>query len=194
LLVALLGYDDDPAALLRTLRALDPEHRCAIVAPAGPTMTESDGPAWFPSSPGDEGPTFVEALDDLRSAASGLIRAFDDVVAFGYSQGAATALALALGATTGWRPGVVVALAAWLPNEPGLEWDLDAAARAGLRVLLVHGTHDEVVPVEQGRSIERLLTRRGIDVTWHEIDAGHAIEPLAEATRGWLGLGSSAPP
>jgi predicted esterase len=186
------GYDDEPAALLSQLRALDPDHRYSIVAPTGSTTTESGGVAWFPSSAGDHGPPLVETLETLRTSGVELSPTFDDIVILGYSQGAATALALALGATTGWRPSAVVALAAWLPNEPGLEWDLAGATRRGLRALLVHGAHDDVVPVEQGRSVERLLTRQGIDVTWLELDAGHALGPLAHAAREWLGLDTAS--
>jgi predicted esterase len=127
----------------------------------------------------------VATLDGLRR--SGATWQDDgEVVVLGYSQGAAVALALALGATTSWRPRAVVGLASWLPNEPGLEWDVAAAARAGVRVLLVHGRDDEVVPVEQGRSVERLLTRHDADVTWLEIDGGHELGPLLDAARPWL--------
>jgi predicted esterase len=80
----------------------------------------------------------------------------------------------------------VVALAAWLPNEPGIEWDLAAAAAAGSAVALVHGRHDEVVPVQLGRGAARALERHGVDVTWIEIDAGHQLEPLLIAGWEWL--------
>jgi phospholipase/carboxylesterase len=115
----------------------------------------------------------------------------DDIVVLGYSQGAAVALALALAASSGWRPTAVVALAAWLPHEPGLDWDLTAAEHAHLRVLLVHGTHDEVVPAAQGRSAHRLLARHGIETSYRELETAHQLAPLAEAAREWLGLDPS---
>jgi predicted esterase len=187
LLVGLHGYDDDPTALMAQLRALDDAGTFGVIVPVAPTTTTSGGAAWFPSSPGDIGPPLVETLDALRASVVELRATSDEIVVVGYSQGAAVALALALGTTTGWRPNAVVALAAWLPNEPDLEWDFAGAARRGLRALLVHGTNDDVVPVEQGRSVRRLLERRGVDVGWNEIDAGHALGPLAEAARPWLG-------
>ena len=74
----------------------------------------------------------------------------------------------------------MIALAPWLPNEPGVAWDFAAAAATGLRVLLVHGRDDEVVAVEQGRSAHRVLERSGVDVTWIEIDAAHELGALLD--------------
>ncbi len=105
----------------------------------------------------------------------------------GWSQGAATALALTLRSGPGLRPPIVIALAPWLPHEPDIAWDFGAAAAAGLRVLLVHGRDDDVVAVELGRSAHRVLERSGVDVTWIEIDAGHDLAALLEVVPGWLG-------
>lgn len=81
---------------------------------------------------------------------------------------------------------MVVGLAAWLANEPDLTWGFSGAASAGTRVLLVHGSDDEVVPVQQGRSAHRVLDRHGIDVTWVEVPAGHDLPALLEPVRDWL--------
>jgi predicted esterase len=192
LLVVLHGHADEPTALPAAIRARG-GIPWAIAAPAGPTRC-AEGRAWFPSEPTDEGPPLVEVLDSLESAVADACarrgRAPRHVAVLGWSQGAAAALALALRSTEAsqsrWRPSLVIGLAPWLVNEPGVTFDLPAAASAGTAVALVHGTRDEIVGVTQGRSTARALERAGVDVTWSEIDVGHELGPLLETSLGWL--------
>jgi predicted esterase len=132
----------------------------------------------------------IDTLDALRAhaddAAGRAGIGLDEVAAIGYSQGAAVALTLAFAATAGWRPRVVVGLASWLPNEPGLSWDVESAAAAGTQVLLVHGEDDEVVPIVQGQSVRRFLERAGVEVTWVPLATGHELRGLTPPVRGWL--------
>jgi phospholipase/carboxylesterase len=104
---------------------------------------------------------------------------------FGFSQGAAMALALAV-----TRPelvrgavlhsgGVLAGLDSRLPRP---------AALAHLEVLVLHGTHDDVVPVQRGRRVRELLAPLlGDRLAYREHDAGHFV---TEATLGeaaaWL--------
>lgn len=131
----------------------------------------------------------MATLDALQSLAHttceehGLDR--ENVATLGWSQGAATALALGFRADASWRPRVVVGLAAWLANEPDVTWDFRAGS-AGTRVLLVHGSEDEIVPIEQGRSAHRVLDRNGIDVSWIEVRTGHDLEALLAPVKDWL--------
>ena len=155
-------------------------------------MRTAHGAAWFTSQDGDTGPTLSSTLDATETLATEAcaerqLKPARDLVVLGWSQGAAAALALALRRDVAVRPAVVIGLAAWLPNEPGITWDFPAAAQDGLRVLLVHGRDDEVVAVEQGRSAYRVLDRSGVDVTWTEIDAGHDLGALLATVPGWLG-------
>jgi predicted esterase len=177
--------------LTAALEDIAGQRRAALIAPTGPVRT-ANGRAWFASQPGDEGPPLavtVEAIETLAADACAErgLQPTRDLVVCGWSQGAAAALTLACRAGAKLRPPVVIALAPWLPNEPGVEWDLDAAATAGLRLLLVHGRSDDVVAVEQGRGTRRALERAGLDVTWVELDAGHDLTALVAAVPGWLG-------
>jgi predicted esterase len=81
----------------------------------------------------------------------------------------------------------VVALAAWLPDEPGLGWDFHGAAASGVRVLLVHGTEDDVVPLPQARSAARVLERHDVEVNLIEVPAGHDLSSLLAPAVTWLG-------
>ena len=142
--------------------------------------TALGGPAWFASAPDDTGPGLPETLDALTSwigavaAEASIDPSATDVV--GYSQGAATSLALAFRADAGLRPRAVAAHAAWLANEPGIDWDL--ASGRDVRVLLTSGTDDEVVPAQQSRSAARALERAGVTVEQFELDAGHELDAL----------------
>lgn len=193
LLVVLHGYGDDVTLLPAAVQANRPLRLWDVAAPTGPTRC-AVGRAWFPSAPEDDGPPLVDVLDALAEAVSQACanHALDSrrVAVLGWSQGAATALALALRSANGrqpeWRPHMVVGLAAWLVNEPGVTFDLGAAARRGTAVGLVHGSLDDVVPVAQGRSTFRALERHGLDVNWIERHAGHDLPPLLDAAGEWL--------
>lgn len=41
-------------------------------------------------------------------------------------------------------------------------------------IWLLHGTRDEVVPVERGRAMAKMLVDQGARIQWHEFDTDHA--------------------
>jgi predicted esterase len=178
-LVALHGHGDDPSAFSTAVAPLAERAARALVVPTGPGATAA-GRAWFPSLADDDGPDLAPTLDHL-DATIGALADPSDVVLLGWSQGAATALAAVLRADAGVRPHLVVALAAWLPNEPDVAWDVGAARST--RFVLVHGVDDPVVPVEQGRSVARVLERAGLDVSLVEVAAAHDLPLLLDAAR-----------
>jgi predicted esterase len=177
--VLLHGYEDDPASLFALSALLDPADASVVLAPRAPVTTPK-GPAWFESHDADRGPALPDTLDALAGLARE--RAYEHgvdesaVAVLGYSQGAATALALAFRAGASWRPAFVAGHAAWLPNEPGIDWDFEGAG--DVRVMLTHGIDDDVVDVQQGRGAMRVLERAGVDVTFVEIEAGHELDAL----------------
>jgi phospholipase/carboxylesterase len=109
----------------------------------------------------------------------------DEMVIGGFSQGAAMALAVALGASSRPRPAGIVCLSGFLADVDGLEYDWDADA--DLPVLVQHGRADEVVPVDLGSDTAHILEQHGLEVTWHEYRMGHqtTLESLSDA-RDWL--------
>jgi phospholipase/carboxylesterase len=94
------------------------------------------------------------------------------VLLIGFSQGATMA---ALAALT--RPDLVAgaAILSGIEPSPFLEQPLDAAALTGRRFLVVHGTQDVVVPVEQGHATRDFLIELGVPVEYHEYPVGHGI-------------------
>lgn len=183
------GYGDAPdrlpAALVPSLPA-----RVGLIVPSGPVST-AEGPAWFAADTPAGAPPLSDTLDALVELIEQSARTASvdvrSVTVVGYSQGAATALALACRATPGWRPVTTVAIAPWLTDEPDITWDFAAAADLGGRVLLVQGDHDEVVPTAQARSAARVLERHGVAVSLIEHPGGHALAevPFGSILEWW---------
>jgi predicted esterase len=167
-------------------------HRFAVTAPTGPTRA-ANGPAWFPSLAHDTGPGLATTLDAIERHMLALEVEHDfdpmETVVVGWSQGAATALALALRSGGSRQPRTVVGLSPWLVAEADIEWDISGAAARGTRLLLAHGVDDEVVPVTQARSARRVLERAGTDVTLIEVDTGHDLPALLPPALTWLEAG-----
>lgn len=185
-LVLLHGHGDDPAALVERAAARAPSD-VRLIAPVGPVRTMAGEPAWFASMPGDEPAhgddgSLATAVDRLAGTFATPSHGGGPEALFGYSQGAATALALSFSSDTGssdpgaerWRPRALTAVASWLPSDPELGWDF-AAGAGRTRVALLHGTDDEVVDLQMGRAAARVLERSGVDVTFAEIAGDHAL-------------------
>ena len=92
----------------------------------------------------------------------------------GFSQGVATmGRWLALGRT---RPVHALVWGGSLPPE--LTTEKLRSAFNGMRVDLVHGLRDELVPEAQFRSNEERLVRAEVPVTTHVFPGGHKLDPV----------------
>lgn len=175
MLVLLHGYGADEKDLMALSPALDPSLR--ILSVRAPHPTPMGGYAWF----GIEFDTEIRSYD-LDQAA----RSLDDLVEFlaelrvevtgpmtvaGFSQGAMMALA-----AVARRPDLAGAVAlmsgkalpSLLPKHspPGLE---------AVRFLVQHGTQDPLIPIENGRELDALLTSWDIPHVYREYAMGHAV-------------------
>jgi thioredoxin len=179
------GYGADERDLGGILPYLDPEGRFAVVLPRGPVAAPgTPGFAWYEFG-GTDPSAFEaarEALDDLLDEAckeQGFERS--DAFVGGFSQGAGVTLALALGPSDRARPAGVLAM------SPALPGDLDIAPDAtGVPVLVQHGTHDPLVPVQRSRDLARSLRAQGVPTVYREYPMEHqvALESLQDA-RAW---------
>ena len=104
----------------------------------------------------------------------------------GLSQGGATALAFALRASDRPPVGGVFAISGFLLPPDDIAYDF--AGRRTVPVLVSHGEADEVVAIQQGRSVARTLERAGLAVTFREHEGlGHELEPAyLDDVRAWL--------
>ena len=193
LLLLLHGFGADESDLGGILPYLDPEGRFAAVLPRAPERVEgTPGYSWYPMF-GDTDPRAgfadaLDALDDLLDASCverGFARA--DAVVAGFSQGGGLALALGLraGAASPASSAYPAGVLAMSPALPGL--DLVGGDASSPPVLVQHGTHDPLVPVQRSRDLARELRTRGVPLVYGEYPMEHqvALESLQQA-KAWL--------
>ncbi|MCB0975603.1 MAG: thioredoxin [Actinobacteria bacterium] len=203
LMVLIHGLGSNENDLPQLMAHLDPEGRFTAVSVRGP-IEFMGGFAWFESLQEAPGPlpetvrSSVAALDatiDDQCAKLGFER--DQAVIVGFSQGAAMALALGLGAERGQgglvsatRPAGVVAMSGFLMPEAyvPMAWDVDGYDAAQMPPVLVqHGSQDPVVPFSLFEAVCDQLAGAGVPFVASEYPMGHqvALESVQEA-KGWV--------
>lgn len=186
LLVHGLGADENDLAGL--LPYLDPEGRFLVVLPRAPIAY---GPGWqwyeFAESGADPA-TFLAAVDAVGEVVDAACEEHDlrpdEAVFGGFSQGASLTLALGLRKSDAPHPAGVLCMSGFLPGMPGLEYDWDAELPP---VLVQHGTHDPMLPVQRGRAAAQELAQRGVPTVYGEYPMAHqvALESVEQAAQ-WL--------
>jgi len=192
LLLLVHGYGADEQDLGGLLPYLDPDGTFAAVMPRAPLSAPgTPGYMWYDMAAGaaDVTDQFVSALDaldalvDEQCAELGLDRA--SAIFGGFSQGAGLALALGLYAAPDGRervrPAGVLAMSPAAMTGP-----IDETAR-DIPVLVQHGTHDPLIPVQRSRDLARDLREFGIPTVYREYPMEHqvALEGLRDA-QAWL--------
>lgn len=118
---------------------------------------------------------FIDAITTTYPTPEGKL------VLAGFSQGAL--MALDSGLRTQKQLAGIVAMSGGL-----YEHDLvELAPRAGLPVLIAHGTVDDVVPVQYARRARHVLEEGGLNVAFHEYPMGHqVVQEEAHDVRAFL--------
>jgi len=184
------GYGADEQDLGGLLQYLDPNGTLAVVLPRGEyAVPGTPGYSWYGMVEGDgaEG-TYAQALaqlDDLLTESAdalGLDRA--ESIVSGFSQGGGLALGLGLQRSERPRPKAVLAMS---PALDTAAFDLDEENTPP--VLVQHGTHDPLIPVQRARDLARQLRTLGVPTVYREYPMQHqvALESLRDATE-WLEL------
>ena len=191
LLVLHHGRGADEHDLLDVADVLDPERRLHVVTPGGPlTIPGWPGKHWYvvPRVGYPDPDTFAAAYE-------GLARFHDELwertgiepsrtVFGGFSMGSVMSYAMGLGADRPKLAGIL-AFSGFIPTVEG--WTPDLATRRETRVFIAHGRNDPVMDVAFARRANDLLTGAGLDVEYHESDAGHQIDPAhIPAAIDWL--------
>jgi phospholipase/carboxylesterase len=191
LLVLHHGRGADERDLLELGDTLDPGRRMHVVTPRAPLqLPGSPGHHWylvprvgFPDTASFHGAygQLAELHDELWQLTGIPPRR---TVLGGFSMGSVMSYALGLGAGRP-RPGGILAFSGFLPTVAG--WQPDLATRAGLAAFIAHGRRDPVIDVAFAREAQRRLREGALEVSYHESEAGHWIDPahIPLATR-WL--------
>ena len=106
------------------------------------------------------------------------------VYLMGFSQGAMMSLAIAL--TFPGTAAAVVSMSGRLLSQT-LNGITDKDTLIGLPIFIAHGTHDEILPIQQARYTRAKLSEFPVDLTYREYDMGHEIsaESIDDIMR-WL--------
>ncbi|MBP2314910.1 alpha/beta hydrolase [Azospirillum soli] len=169
---------DDLEPLARLWQAALPD--AAMAFPDGPVPFDlaPQGRQWFsvngvtpanrPQRVAEAVPAFDRVLnEELAWAGVGP----EALILVGFSQGSIMSLDAVL--TGRWQPLAVVAYAGRLSGRPAAD-----GAATGTRVLLIHGTADPVIPVEEMQTAAQALVQAGIPAeTRVEPGVGHTITP-----------------
>ncbi len=132
------------------------------------------GFTWFDGWPPTRD-SFAESLDLLLQFLDEIVDRYPPkdgkVVLAGFSQGGL--MALAAGFHTAQKLRGIVSMSGGLYEE-----DLpDLSARKEQRVLIVHGTLDDMIPVVAARRARRVLEEHGVEPEYHEFAMGHHVTP-----------------
>jgi phospholipase/carboxylesterase len=192
LLVLLHGVGADEQDLLPLAPHLDP--RLLVVSLRAPREAQPMGYGWYDIDWSTVPPAYDHAQAEesralLALTIPALVRRHgadpERTFLFGFSQGAAMALAVAL-----TRPdlvrGVVIHSGRLLDDLAGRV--VRGAALERLEALVLHGVDDPVLPVERGREIRELLAPLlGERLSYAEHEGEHGVTPasLGDARR-WL--------
>ena len=72
-------------------------------------------------------------------------------------------------------PAGILAFSGFVPVVDA--WEPRLEDRQGTRAFIAHGRRDPVMAVDFARRARDLLTEGGLDVEYHESEAGHHIDP-----------------
>jgi phospholipase/carboxylesterase len=192
LLVLHHGRGADELDLLGLADVLDPGRRLHVATPRGVLEL----PGW----PGYHWYVVPRVgypdRDTFRAAFAALAQFHDELwertgvgpertVLGGFSMGSVMSYSLGL---SGERPAPagILAFSGFVPTVEG--WQPSLADRTGLRAFVAHGRRDPIMDVEFARSARALLEAGGLDVSYHESDAAHHIDPAhVPLAVEWLG-------
>jgi phospholipase/carboxylesterase len=175
------GRGADEHDLLELADVLDPQRRLHVVTPRAPLQLPGwPGNHWYVvrrvgyPDPDTFHASYAElaAFHDELWQRTGI--APERTVLGGFSMGSVMSYSLGL---AGERPAPagILAFSGFTPTVDG--WQPSLADRAGLRTFIAHGRRDPVIEVDFGRRARDLLVAGGLDVTYHESDAAHHIDP-----------------
>jgi phospholipase/carboxylesterase len=181
LLVLHHGRGADEHDLLSLAEQLDPPRRLHVATPRAPLSVPGwPGYHWYlvPRVGFPDTATFDAAYRELAGFHDELWRrtgiAPAATVLGGFSMGSVMSYALGLGSGRP-PPAGILAFSGFVPTVDG--WQADLQSRKGLAAFIAHGRPDPVIDVEFARRARDLLRAGDLEVSYHESEVGHNIDP-----------------
>jgi phospholipase/carboxylesterase len=177
LVVVMHGRGADANDLADIAPAIDRGYR--FVFPNAPRPFEAYpgmtfGFTWFDGWPPVRN-TIVESRDQLLAFIGEIINRYPTparkVVIAGFSQGGMMSLDVGFRMTPAPAGIVVMSGALYEENLPELD------TRKQTPVLIIHGTQDDMIPVNAARRTRLVLEEHGVRPEYHELPMGHGITP-----------------
>jgi phospholipase/carboxylesterase len=191
LLVLHHGRGADEQDLIGLADVFDPEHRLHVVTPRAPLQLPGwPGYHWYvvPRVGYPDPDSWYAAFEKLASfhdtlwERTGLTP--EQTVFGGFSMGSVMSYSLGLDGNRP-APAGILAFSGFVPVVEG--WQPSIEDRSDLRAFVAHGRNDPIMGVDFARQARELLEAGGIDVEYHESDAGHNIDPShVPAAVDWL--------
>lgn len=183
LLLLLHGYGSNEEDLFSFAQQL-PDEYFIVSARAPYNLPQYSGHAWYAITFDSDMNKFsddkqaIESRDLIVKFIDEIIATYpvdaDNVTLIGFSQGAILSYAVAL--TYPEKVSRVLALSGYL-NMDIVGKSLHAEDVSKVRFFISHGTVDQVIPVEWARKAPEFLKNLGLDVEYHEYNAGHGVAP-----------------
>jgi phospholipase/carboxylesterase len=192
LLVLHHGRGADEQDLLGLADVLDRERRLHVVTPRAPLqLPGAPGYHWYvvPRVGYPDPATFHAAYASLAALHDELWERTgttpETTVFGGFSMGSVMSYALGLGPDRPAAAGIL-AFSGFVPVVEG--WEPDLEGRVGhTGAFIAHGRRDPVMAVDFARHARETLEGGGVEVEYHESDAGHHIDPAhVPAAVDWL--------
>jgi phospholipase/carboxylesterase len=181
LLVLHHGRGADEHDLLSLADVLDPQRRLHVATPRAPLVLPGwPGYHWYvvPRVGYPDPATWRAAHDELAAFHDALWERTavgpERTVLGGFSMGSVMSYSLGLDGSRP-APAGILAFSGFVPVVEG--WEPSLADRPSLRAFVAHGRRDPIMDVSFARQAHELLEAGGIDVEYHESDAGHHIDP-----------------
>lgn len=182
LLLLLHGYGSNEEDLFSFAAQLPDEY--FIVSARAPYSLPPYGNAWYAITFDSDMNKFsddkqaIESRDLIVKFIDEIIEAYpidkDNVTLIGFSQG--TILSYAVALTYPEKISRVIALSGYL-NMDIVGKSLHAEDISKIKFFISHGIVDQVIPVEWARKAPEFLKNLGLDVEYHEYNAGHGVAP-----------------
>ncbi|RDI14550.1 alpha/beta hydrolase [Flavobacterium sp. AG291] len=183
LLLLLHGYGSNEEDLFSFAQHL-PDEYFIVSARAPYNLPQYSGHAWYAITFDSDMNKFSDDKQAIESRDL-IVRFIDEIIAtypidadnvtlVGFSQGAILSYAVAL--TYPEKVSRVLALSGYL-NMDIVGKSLHAEDVSKVRFFISHGTVDQVIPVEWARKAPEFLKNLGLDVEYHEYNAGHGVAP-----------------
>jgi len=191
LLVLHHGRGADENDLLGLADILDPARRLHVVTPRGPLQIEGwPGRHWYvvPRVGFPDPATFRASFAQLAEFHDALWERTGispaRTILGGFSMGTVMSYALALSGERS-APAGILAFSGFVPTVEG--WEPAFQTRLQMRAFIAHGRRDPVIEVSFARAARELLQSAGLEVSYHESDVAHQIDPAAlGAAAGWV--------